>query len=104
MQTLVLDTHLAGLSSVTFQLEPLALCDEKEKEKKRKKRKEISLGASKKKSSSNSNSGMRGEMRRGRGVAAEAVAAESWRANYRCANEGWASHFFRTVFGYCSGY
>ncbi len=33
MDTLVLDTHFAGVSSVTFQLEPFALCGEKKKEK-----------------------------------------------------------------------
>ena len=42
--------------------------------------------------------------RGGRGVAAEAVAGERKRANYRCTNERWAGHFFRTVFGYCSSY
>jgi len=41
MDTLVLDAHFAGLPSVTFQLESLALCGEKKKEKERKK---ISLG------------------------------------------------------------
>ena len=36
METLVLDTHFAGFSSVTFQLEPLALSDGIEKRKKKK--------------------------------------------------------------------
>jgi len=44
MDTLVLDTHFAGFSSVTFQLEPLALCGEenllkKGKGKRKRKRK-----------------------------------------------------------------
>ena len=55
METLVLDTHFAGFSSVTFQLEPLALSDGIEKRKKKKRKKEeISSGTLKKKSSSDS--------------------------------------------------
>ena len=42
METLVLDAHFAGLSSVTFQLEPLALYDGKEKEKKKREKKKRS--------------------------------------------------------------
>lgn len=53
METLVLDTHLAGFSSVAFQLEPLALwgagdnefllkmVKEKKREKERKKRDQL---------------------------------------------------------------
>ena len=38
MDALVLDTHLAGFPSITFQLEPLALCSEKKKKEKEKRK------------------------------------------------------------------
>lgn len=58
----MLDTHFAGFSSVTFQLEPLALSDGIEKRKKKKRKKEeISSGTLKKKKKSSSDSGTRRE-------------------------------------------